>query len=63
MDKKDSVSDMIYPNVMFHVDNFEEVFRDVCSNVPGEKIAVQLVASNKVSNMWRIVCFVTLPEA
>lgn len=50
MDKKDPVSDIIYPNLMFHVDNFEEVFRDLCSNVPGEKIAVQLMASNKVTN-------------
>ena len=49
MDKKDSTSDVVYPNVMFCVDNFEDVFSHIYSKEAGEKIAVQLIAANKVS--------------
>jgi len=49
MDVKDSPSDVIYPNIMFCVDNFEDVFSEMHCNIPGEKIAVQLIASTKVS--------------
>lgn len=48
MDQKESSSDVVYPNVMFCVDNFEEAFSDLYSTVAGEKVAVQLIATNKV---------------
>ncbi|XP_064400419.1 uncharacterized protein KIAA0930 homolog isoform X2 [Halichondria panicea] len=49
MDKKDSTSDVVYPNVMFCVDNFEDVFSHMYSKKAGEKIAVQLIAANKTN--------------
>ncbi len=47
MDRK-SDSEMIYPNIMFCVDNFEEVFNDLCISAPDQKVAVQLMATDKV---------------
>lgn len=46
MDKK-SDCDVAYPNIMFCIDNFEEVFSSLHAS-SGQKIAVQLMAVNKV---------------
>ncbi len=58
MDKKESSSNVVYPNVMFCVDNFEEAFSDLYSTTTGEKVAVQLIAVNKVSSVYLFLsCF------
>jgi hypothetical protein len=48
MDKKDHKSIIAYPNLMFYIDNFEEVFNGIMLSSPGEKVIVQIIASNPV---------------
>ncbi|CAI7997213.1 hypothetical protein GBAR_LOCUS2097 [Geodia barretti] len=49
MDKKGGGNDVIYPDIMFCVDGFEEIFHSIHLTEPGEKVAVQLMAVNKIS--------------
>ncbi len=48
MDKKGNC-DVVYPNIMFCLDNFEEIFSSLHISSPGQRIVVQLIAVNKVS--------------
>ncbi len=47
MDKK-GVCDLVYPEIMFCVDDFEEAFASLQVARPGEKVAIQLMAVNYV---------------
>lgn len=47
MDKKGDYG-VVYPNIIFHVDSFEEVFSSLHLSNPQQKVAIQLLAVNKV---------------
>jgi hypothetical protein len=55
MDKKGGGNDVIYPDIMFCVDGFEEIFHSIHLTEPGEKVAVQLMAVNKSIRVSRMV--------
>ena len=48
MDSKGKVAPVAYPNIVFCIDNFEDVFGDLYTSKKGEKVAVQLLAINEV---------------
>ena len=49
MDSKGKVAQAAYPNVVFCVDNFEDIFSQIFASKQGQKVAVQLLATNDVS--------------
>ena len=51
MDKRKGQCKMVYPDIIFSLDNFQEVFSKLHVSCPGEKFSFQLVASNKVSSL------------
>ena len=49
MDSKGKVAQVAYPNIVFCVDNFEDIFSQIFTSKQGQKVAVQLLATNEVS--------------
>ncbi len=49
MDSKGKVAQVAYPNIVFCVDNFEDIFSQIFTSEQGQKVAVQLLATNDVS--------------
>ena len=49
MDKRKGRCEMAYPNIIFSLDNFQEVFSELHVSAPGEKISFLLEATNTVS--------------
>ena len=49
MDSKGKVAQVAYPNVVFCIDNFEDIFSQIFTSKQGQKVAVQLLATNDVS--------------
>ena len=51
MDSKGKVAQVAYPNIVFCVDNFEDIFSQIFTSKQGQKVAVQLLATNEVSKV------------
>ena len=51
MDSKGTVAEVSYPNIVFSIDNFEDIFSDIYTTKEGQKVAVQLMACNEVRRM------------
>ena len=49
MDSKGTVAQVAYPNIVFCIDNFEDIFSQIFTSKQGQKVAVQLLATNEVS--------------
>ena len=49
MDSKGKVAQVAYPNIVFCIDNFEDIFAQMYTSKQGQKVAVQLLATNDVS--------------
>ncbi|XP_071547763.1 uncharacterized protein [Panulirus ornatus] len=54
MDTKGEVEEITYPNVCFHVDNFDEVFADMLVR-DGEMVCVELVASDHAGTRQAVI--------
>ncbi|XP_068225440.1 uncharacterized protein [Palaemon carinicauda] len=54
MDTKGEVEEITYPNVCFHVDNFDEVFADMLVR-DGEMVCVELVASDHAGHRQAVI--------
>ena len=52
MDSKGKVAQVAYPNIVFCIDNFEDIFGDIFTSKRGQKVAVQLLATNDVSSKY-----------
>ena len=50
MDSKGKVAQVAYPNIVFNLDNFEDLFSEIFTSKQGQKVAVQLLATSDVSN-------------
>ena len=49
MDSKGKVAQVAYPNIVFCIDDFEDIFSEIFTSKEGQKVAVQLLATNDVS--------------